>query len=89
MGSLFPASDSMEASSLADIQLLADGELLSLWEQTQIAASTIEARGGNAFIARLYDRAIVMEMRRRQAFRPSGQPFGAERSESRAPSSHG
>lgn len=87
MGSLFSTSDTGETSSLADIQLLADEELLALWEQTQIAASTIEAQGGNAYMARLYDRAIVLEMRRRQAIRPSGQLFGAEYPASRVSSS--
>ena len=45
-------SEAGEPSSLAEIQLLADQDLMSLWEQTQLAVSTIEARGGSAVTAR-------------------------------------
>ena len=45
-------SEAGEPASLAEIQLLADQDLMSLWEQTQLAVSTIEARGGSAVTAR-------------------------------------
>ena len=78
MEPLFSASSpSTEgSSSLVEIQLLADHELMSLWEQTQIAVAAIESRGGSASTARRYERAVLMEMQKRLAGRPSGELFG-------------
>ncbi len=79
MEPLFSASPSemKEHSSLADVQLLADGELMSLWEQTQIAAAAIEGRGGSAASARRYERAVLMELQKRAAMLPPGALFGS------------
>ena len=78
MEPLFSASPSEmgEQSSLADVQLLADGELMSLWEQTQIAAAAIESRGGSASTAKRYERAVLMELQKRAALLPPGMLFG-------------
>ena len=78
MNPVFSASGKESPSPLADIQLLADGELLSLWEQTQLAVFAIEEHGGDVRMARFYEQAIVMEMRRRHAGQPVTQVFGSE-----------
>ncbi|MBR6626028.1 MAG: hypothetical protein IKL01_07485 [Mailhella sp.] len=51
MEPLFSASPAEmgENPSLADVQLLADGELMSLWEQTQIAVAAIGGPGRKRF----------------------------------------
>jgi len=88
MEPLFSASPSEmgEASSTADVQLLADGELMSLWEQTQIAVAAIEGRGGSASTAKRYERAVLMELQKRAALLPPGALFGhAEQQESPLP----
>ena len=71
------ASDIGDTSSIAEIQLLADQELMSLWEQTQIAAAAIEGRGGSAASARRYERAVLMELQKRAAMLPPGALFGS------------
>ena len=79
MEPLFSASPSEmgENPSLADVQLLADGELMSLWEQTQIAVAAIESRGGSASTAKRYERAVLMELQKRAALLPPGVLFGS------------
>ena len=79
MDPLFSASPSelSEQSSLADVQLLADGELMSLWEQTQLAVAAIEGRGGSASTAKRYERAVLMELQKRAALLPAGMLFGS------------
>ena len=69
-------SEAGEPSSLAEIQLLADQDLMSLWEQTQLAVSTIEARGGSAVTARRYEAAVLLELQKRLAAMPAGRLFG-------------
>ena len=61
-----------EASALAELQLLPDEELMSLWEQTQFAVAAIEGHGGSARTAHTYEFAVLMEMQRRLVLRPSG-----------------
>ena len=61
---------------MAEIQLLADQDLMSLWEQTQLAAFAIESRGGNAGMAHSYEQAIIQEIQQRQAVRPADSLFG-------------
>lgn len=68
-----------ENSSLADVQLLADGELMNLWEQTQIAVAAIEGRGGSASAAKRYERAVLMELQKRAALLPAGVLVGSAR----------
>lgn len=88
MGPVFSASgNGGESSAIAELHLLADSELISLWEQTQMAASVIEGQGGNAHMARVYEKAIVLEMQRRQAFRPASSVFGTEKIEAMPESS--
>lgn len=65
-----------EASALAELQLLPDQELMSLWEQTQFAVAAIEGNGGSARTAHTYEFAVLMEMQRRQASRPAYELFG-------------
>ena len=79
MDPLFSASPSEmgEEASLADVQLLADGELMSLWEQTQLATAAIESRGGSAATARRYERAVLMELQKRVALLSPGALFGS------------
>ena len=81
MEPLFSASPSemSENPSLADVQLLADGELMSLWEQTQLAVAAIEGRGGSASTAKHYERAVLMELQKRAALLPPGVLFGTAR----------
>lgn len=81
MEPLFSASPSEmgENPSLADVQLLADGELMSLWEQTQIAVAAIEGRGGSASAAKRYERAVLLELQKRAALLPPGELFGTAR----------
>ena len=81
MEPLFSASPAEmgENPSLADVQLLADGELMSLWEQTQIAVAAIEGRGGSASTAKRYERAVLMELQKRAALLPAGELFGKAR----------
>ncbi len=81
MEPLFSASPSEmgENPSLADVQLLADGELMSLWEQTQLAVAAIEGRGGSASTAKHYERAVLMELQKRAALLPSGVLVGSAR----------
>ena len=69
-------SEAGEPSSLAEIQLLADQELMSLWEQTQFAVSAVEAHGGSAVTARRYEAAVLLEIQKRLAGMPAGQFFG-------------
>ena len=75
---VFSASPSelSETSALAELQLLPDQELMSLWEQTQFAVSAIEGHGGSAKTAHAYEFAVLMEMQRRIASRPSRTLFG-------------
>ena len=79
MDSIFSStpSDLSEHPSLADVQLLADGELMSLWEQTQLAVAAIEERGGSASMAKRYERAVLMELQKRVAQLPAGVLFGS------------
>lgn len=77
--------ESGERSSLADIQLLADHELLNLWEQTQIASAAIEARGGSARTAHVYEAAVLLELQRRLSFLPKGSFFGEPAGEENVP----
>ena len=81
MEPLFSASPSEmgENPSLADVQLLADGELMSLWEQTQLAVAAIEGRGGSASTAKHYERAVLMELQKRSALLPPGVLVGSAR----------
>ena len=81
MEPLFSASPSEmgENPSLADVQLLADGELMSLWEQTQLAVAAIEGRGGSASMAKHYERAVLMELQKRAALLPPGVLVGSTR----------
>ena len=83
MEPLFSASPSEmgENPSLADVQLLADGELMSLWEQTQLAVAAIEGRGGSASTAKHYERAVLMELQKRAALLPPGVLVGTARSQ--------
>ncbi len=66
-----------EASALAELQLLPDQELMSLWEQTQFAMAALEGAGGSAKTAHTYEYAVLMEMQRRMASRPSRTLFGS------------
>ncbi len=66
-----------EQSSLAEVCLLADRELLSLWEQTQMSAAISAGQGRDAYMAHVYERAVLLEMQRRQFFRPASSVFGA------------
>ncbi len=70
------ASELGEASALAELQLLPDQELMSLWEQTQFAVAAIEGNGGSARTARTYEFAVLLEMQRRQVSRPARELFG-------------
>ena len=72
------ASELGEASALAELQLLPDQELMSLWEQTQFAVAAIEGNGGSAGTARTYEFAVLLEMQRRQLSRPARELFGRE-----------
>ena len=83
MDSIFSStpSDLSEHPSLADVQLLADGELMSLWEQTQLAVAAIEERGGSASMAKRYERAVLMELQKRVAQLPAGVLFGSPESQ--------
>ena len=74
-----------DPSSIAEIQLLADQELMSLWEQTQMAAATIEARGGSAATAHRYEAAVLLELQKRLAALPSGHLFGRHIAEDALP----
>ena len=65
-----------DASALAELQLLPDHELMSLWEQTQFAVAAIEGNGGSAKTAHVYEYAVLLEMQRRQASRPAHALFG-------------
>ena len=87
MEPLFSASPSEmgENASLADVQLLADGELMNLWEQTQLAAAAIEGHGGSAATARRYERAVLMELQKRAALLPAGRLFGSSPSQDLVP----
>ena len=51
-----------ESSALAELQLLPDQELMSLWEQTQFAVLM---------------EMLLMEMQRRLVSRPSSELFGS------------
>ena len=51
-----------ESSALAELQLLPDQELMSLWEQTQFAVAALEGAGGSAKTAHTYEFAVLMEM---------------------------
>lgn len=75
---VFSASPSelSETSALAELQLLPDQELMSLWEQTQLAVAAIEGHGGSARTAHAYEFAVLMEMQRRIASRPASELFG-------------
>ena len=77
---VFSASPSelSETSALAELQLLPDQELMSLWEQTQFAAAAIEGHGGSARAAHAYEFAVLMEMQRRIASRPASVLFGMD-----------
>jgi len=66
-----------EQSLLADLQILPDQELMSLWEHTQVAVFSIESRGGNARSARVYEHAVLMEIQRRHAGRAPHVLFGS------------
>ena len=70
------SSDLGDSSALAELQLLPDHELMSLWEQTQLAMDALEVHGGSARTAHTYEYAVLMEMQRRQAARPSYILFG-------------
>ena len=70
-------SDLGESSALAELQLLPDQELMSLWEQTQFAVAALEGTGGSAKTAHTYEYAVLMEMQRRLASRPSHELFGS------------
>ena len=70
------ASELGEASVLAELQLLPDQELMSLWEQTQFAVAAIEGNGGSAGTAHTYEFAVLLEMQRRQVSRPAHELFG-------------
>lgn len=70
------SSELGESSALAELQLLPDHELMSLWEQTQLAMAAIEVQGGSARTAHTYEWAVLMEMQRRQASRPNYILFG-------------
>lgn len=75
---LFSATASgPEEQSSAEIHLLTDQELMSLWEQTQLAISVIESRGGTASMARHYEKSVLMELQRRLSLRPAGELFGS------------
>lgn len=74
-------SEAGESSALAELQLLPDQELMSLWEQTQFAVAAIEGHGGSAQTAHVYERAVLMEMQRRLVSRPAWELFGREREE--------
>ena len=77
MDFLFSAASSSHAESSGDIYLLTDQELMNLWEQTQLAISVIESRGGTASAARHYEKCVLMELQRRQALRPARELFGS------------
>ncbi|WP_294489233.1 hypothetical protein [uncultured Mailhella sp.] len=66
-----------ESSALAELQLLPDQELMSLWEQTQFAVAALEGAGGSAKTAHTYEFAVLMEMQRRLVSRPSSELFGS------------
>ncbi len=70
------ASELGETSALAELQLLPDQELMSLWEQTQFAVAAIEGNGGSARTAHTYEFAVLLEMQRRQVSRPAHELFG-------------
>jgi len=78
MEPLFSTSVSEMAgqSSTVEIQLLADQELMGLWEQTQIAAVAIESQGGSASTAHRYERAVLMEMQKRLSSQSGQTLFG-------------
>ncbi len=71
-----------ETSALAELQLLPDEELMSLWEQTQFAVAAIEGHGGSARTAHTYEFAVLMEMQRRLVSRPASELFGSGGDES-------
>ena len=73
----------LSETSSADLQLLADQELMSLWEQTQMAVAAILSHGGIPRAARRYEQAVVMELQRRLASRPKGALFNSRRDEAR------
>ena len=66
-----------ESSALAELQLLPDQELMSLWEQTQFAVAALEGAGGSAKTAHTFEFAVLMEMQRRLVSRPSSELFGS------------
>ena len=70
-------------TSMADLQLLADQELMHLWEQTQMAAAAILSHGGIPRAARRYEQAVVLELQRRLASLPAGKVFNVSRQEPR------
>lgn len=67
-----------EVSVLAELEFLPDQELMSLWEQTQLAMASIEGHGGSAKMARAYEYAVLMEMQRRLAGRSAHELFGSD-----------
>ncbi len=71
-------------SSMAAIQILADQELMGLWEQTQLAAAALEKHGGSASAAHRYERAVLLEMQKRIVCLPEGKVFGQSASEDAA-----
>jgi hypothetical protein len=74
-------SEGCASSTLEELVFLQDQELMSLWEQTQLASMAIEAHGGNSNMAHIYEQAVLIEMMRRQASRPMGSLFGTDWSE--------
>ena len=66
-----------ESSALAELQLLPDQELMSLWEQTQFVVAALEGAGGSAKTAHTYEFAVLMEMQRRLVSRPASELFGS------------
>jgi len=74
-------SDVAESSALAELALLPDQDLMSLWEQTQYAVAALETRGSSAQTARRYEHAVLMEMQRRLAQRSRLALFGVPEGE--------
>ena len=83
---LFSASP-LEAgdSSAGEIQLLTDQELMSLWEQTQLAVAVIESKGGTPSTARRYEKAVLCELQRRLSQLSAGELFGSKKPEDPLP----
>ncbi|WP_294558408.1 hypothetical protein [uncultured Mailhella sp.] len=67
-----------EVSVHAELEFLPDQELMSLWEQTQLAMAAIEGNGGSAKMAHAYEYAVLMEMQRRLAGRSARELFGSD-----------